>query len=139
VLPISNPANLVLYGDHMPSLLPWLKQFALPSVLSIAATYAGLRWFYRDDLKGKIEAKTEMAPLTGGGCYAAYGIGVTAAALLLASAFDIQLGAPAFAAGAATALYVLGEKRESPLGLAQGRILGHHSVGGGPVCARGRA
>src|SRR5579871_4866223 len=43
VLPISNPANLVVYGAHMPHLLDWLRQFALPSVASIAATYVVLR------------------------------------------------------------------------------------------------
>ncbi len=32
VLPISNPANLVLFGGHMPPLLEWLQEFALPSV-----------------------------------------------------------------------------------------------------------
>ena len=39
VLPISNPANLVVYGSHMPPLLHWLPLFALPSVLAIVATY----------------------------------------------------------------------------------------------------
>ncbi len=114
VLPISNPANLVLYDNHMPSLLPWLRQFALPSVLSIAATYAALRWLYRLDLKGRIATDIEIPELYRGGRYTAYGIGMTAAALLLASAFDIQLGAPTFAAGAATAMLVLLEKREKP-------------------------
>src|SRR3569832_1399357 len=32
VLPISNPANLVLFGERMPTLLEWLHYFALPSV-----------------------------------------------------------------------------------------------------------
>ena len=27
VLPISNPANLVVYGKHLPPLLPWLRTF----------------------------------------------------------------------------------------------------------------
>jgi arsenical pump membrane protein len=120
VLPISNPANLVLYGNHMPPLLPWLKQFALPSAVSIAVTYAGLRWLYRHDLKGAIERDTKMEPLPDGGRYAAYGIGATAVALLLASAFDIQLGAPAFAAGGTTAIFVLLEKREAPWPLLKG-------------------
>jgi arsenical pump membrane protein len=120
VLPISNPANLVLYGNHMPPLWPWLKQFALPSVLSISATYAALRFLFRKDLKGEI-ADTVPAPrLTDGGRYAAYGIGATAMALLLASALDTQLGAPTFAAGAATALFVLAEKREAPWPLLAG-------------------
>src|SRR3984885_2243576 len=43
VLPISNPANLVIFGSHMPPLLAWLGRFALPSALAIAATYGALR------------------------------------------------------------------------------------------------
>jgi arsenical pump membrane protein len=35
VLPISNPANLVVFGARMPHLLDWLRQLALPSVASI--------------------------------------------------------------------------------------------------------
>ena len=31
VLPISNPANLVIYGSHMPPLLQWLPRYLLPS------------------------------------------------------------------------------------------------------------
>src|SRR5438128_9260572 len=42
VLPISNPANLVVFGSRMPPLLLWLAQFGLPSVLSIGATYVAL-------------------------------------------------------------------------------------------------
>ncbi len=75
VLPISNPANLVLYGREMPPLWPWLQQFALPSLLSIAATYAALRWVYRGDLKGEINGHAPTPPLSAGGRYAAYGIG----------------------------------------------------------------
>ena len=43
VLPISNPANLVIYADHMPPLAKWLPLFALPSVAAIAVTYLILR------------------------------------------------------------------------------------------------
>src|SRR5205823_3638114 len=39
VLPISNPANLVVYSGGMPPLGSWLLTFGLPSVASIAATY----------------------------------------------------------------------------------------------------
>src|SRR5208283_3460131 len=58
--------------------------------------------------------------LPNGGRHVAYGIGATAAALLLASAYDIPLGLPTFAAGAATALFVLTEKRELPWHLLRG-------------------
>ena len=50
VLPISNPANLVIYGSHMPPLLQWLPRYRLPSALSIVATYAVLRWTQRSAL-----------------------------------------------------------------------------------------
>jgi arsenical pump membrane protein len=43
VLPISNPANLVIYGSHMPPLLRWLPIYTLSSVLSVAVTYGLLR------------------------------------------------------------------------------------------------
>src|SRR5258707_3444594 len=35
VLPISNPANLVIFGTQMPPLARWLYQFTLPSIASI--------------------------------------------------------------------------------------------------------
>ena len=35
VLPISNPANLVVFGARMPPLMEWLRYFALPSVVAI--------------------------------------------------------------------------------------------------------
>jgi len=50
VLPISNPANLVIYGSHMPPLLAWLAQYTLPSLVSIAVTYVVLRFTQREAL-----------------------------------------------------------------------------------------
>jgi arsenical pump membrane protein len=43
VLPISNPANLVVFGSRMPHLAEWLRQFALPSLASIVVTFVVLR------------------------------------------------------------------------------------------------
>ena len=120
VLPISNPANLVIYNNHMPPLLAWLRQFALPSVLAIGATYAALRWLYRNELKGEIATSIEVPSLSNGRRYTAYGIGFAPATLLLASAFEYQLGAPTFAAGAATALLMLVGSRENPWPLISG-------------------
>src|SRR5665213_3384513 len=54
VLPISNPANLVIYGSHMPPLLQWLPQYILPSIFAIAVTYFMLRFTQRNALKQKI-------------------------------------------------------------------------------------
>ena len=115
VLPISNPANLVIYGSHMPPLLQWLPRYALPSLLSIAATYIVLRWTQRTSLQQEISSDIELPGLPAGGKMAAWGIGATAVVLLGSSAIDIQLGLPTFLAGVATAVLVLLRSRSGPM------------------------
>jgi arsenical pump membrane protein len=107
VLPISNPANLVIYGSRMPPVLAWLPQFALPSALAIAATYALLRLTQRQALQQTVAARVPLPHLPGGGKVAAAGIAATAVVLLTASALDVRLGLPTCAAGAITAAIVL--------------------------------
>jgi arsenical pump membrane protein len=107
VLPISNPANLVIYGSRMPPLLQWLPQFALPSALAIVATYWLLRWTQRDALRQTIASAVPLPHLSGGGKIAAAGIAATAIVLLTASALDVALGLPTCIAGALTAAVVL--------------------------------
>ena len=115
VLPISNPANLVIYGTHMPPLLTWLPRFAIPSLLSIVATYAVLRLTQNATLKAdRIESEVEVPELKGTGKLAGAGIAVTAVALLGASAFDVELGLPTAVCGIATAVVVLAVKRANP-------------------------
>jgi arsenical pump membrane protein len=120
VLPISNPANLVIYGSHMPPLLEWLPFYALPSVLSIAATYVVLRWTQRKRLVAPVASDIDVPRLTLGGKLAAVGIAATAVVLLASSGFDIQLGLPTFLAGAATAVLVLIPSRCGPIELVKG-------------------
>jgi arsenical pump membrane protein len=120
VLPISNPANLVVFGSHMPALGSWLAQFALPSGVSIAVTYAMLRVTQRSPLSQPIATEIEVPTLTRAGRWTTFGIGVSAAALLAASAFDLQLGLPTFLVGAVTAAAVLLQQRQSPLRLLKG-------------------
>lgn len=107
VLPISNPANLVIYGSHMPPLLDWLPRYLLPSFVSIVATYAALRFAERRELRQSIATDVPLPHLSAGGITAAAGIAATAAALLVASAMDIRLGLPTCIAGAGTAAIVL--------------------------------
>jgi arsenical pump membrane protein len=92
VLPISNPANLVVYGKHLPPLAPWLRTFLLPSVLSIGATYLVLRWSVRGDITGRVEDGRDRAQLTNEGRRAAWGILGTGAVLICASGFGLDLG-----------------------------------------------
>ena len=114
VLPISNPANLVIYGSHMPPLLQWLPRYILPSAASIFATYLVLRWTQRGALAQSIEADVPVPALTAGGLAAALGIGATALALLSASALDLQLGLPTAIAGGLTSAVVLIRGRRAP-------------------------
>ena len=51
VLPISNPANLVVFHASIPPLGRWLSSFGLPSILSIATTYLVLRFVFRKNLQ----------------------------------------------------------------------------------------
>jgi arsenical pump membrane protein len=107
VLPISNPANLVIYGDRMPPLLQWLPHYALPSLLAIVATYAVLRWTQRKALRQAISAEIAIPSLSAGGKAAGFGIIATGIALLVASGFDLQLGLPTVLAALATSCWVL--------------------------------
>jgi arsenical pump membrane protein len=114
VLPISNPANLVIYGSHMPPLLEWLPRYLLPSVVSITVTYLMLRWTQRDALDQRIANDVAVRNLSGGGKTAALGIAATAVVLLGASAMDIALGFPTALAGVITAAAVLIRNRNGP-------------------------
>lgn len=115
VLPISNPANLVVFGAQMPPLSEWLRYFALPSVAAIAATYLALRLTQRRALDAAVAAVDTMPPLTRGGKLGAAGIALTAVVLLGASALGRDLGLPTFVAGAAVTIIVLLVGRQSPV------------------------
>jgi arsenical pump membrane protein len=120
VLPISNPANLVLYGDHVPPLGHWLASFAFPSLLSILVTYGVLRWSQRAALTEECECDVEQPKLSGGGWAALIGLVLTATVLLIVSALDMQLGAPTCVMSVLTTAVVLVRKRASPLPVLKG-------------------
>jgi len=114
VLPISNPANLVVYGTQMPSLGKWLAQFGMASVLSVVVTFVTLRILQRAELVGEISRDIDVPKLSLGGRLAAGGIVGTAIVLLVASCLDWQLGLPTFLAGLITTLAILVLTRISP-------------------------
>jgi arsenical pump membrane protein len=117
VLPISNPANLVLYGNHTPALGAWLARFGIASVVSITTTFAMLRWSQREHLEGECASDVPRVELSASGRIALAGIGVAAIVLLTVSALDIPLGLPTAILGALTAAVVLCKERSSPLPL----------------------
>ena len=115
VLPISNPANLVIYGLHMPALLEWLPRFIVPSVVSIVMTYLLLYLTQRKALGLPIEKHIDFPALTANGRIAAMGLGVTAIVLLTASALDWQLGLPTAITGILIAAMVLVKAKKTPM------------------------
>lgn len=114
VLPISNPANLVIYGTHMPSLMHWLAQYGLPSIVSIGITYAVLRFTQRASLQGAVACNIPVPALSVGGKLALMGIALTALVLLGASAMDAELGLPTAVAGILTSIVVMVKTRTNP-------------------------
>ena len=115
VLPISNPANLVVFGERMPHLAEWLRQFALPSLAAILATYVVLHLTQRRALREEnIETSVPTPHLSHGGKLAAIGIAAIGAVLVTASALDIQLGLPTLLCGLITTAAVLALSRQSP-------------------------
>ncbi len=122
VLPISNPANLVVFRASMPPLARWLISFGLPSILSIAATYLVLRFVFRKELAGGTEkgvgAKPLSAkPLSMAGKIVLGGIGSMVAVLLTASALDRDLGLPTCLAALAITAVVCIKARSNPFSL----------------------
>ncbi|MDQ2859610.1 MAG: arsenic transporter [Pseudomonadota bacterium] len=120
VLPISNPANLVLYANHTPPLGRWLASFALPSVFAIVATYIALRLTQGAALRGTCAGDVEQPTLSAGGWMALGGIAVTASALMAVSAFDLPLGPPTAILGVLTTAVVLLRERRSPMPVLRG-------------------
>ena len=114
VLPISNPANLVIYGSQLPPLAQWVARFGLPSLVAIAVTYVILKWTQRKALSEPLAAEITVPELTVAGRAAGWGIALTAVALAGASAMGWQLGLPTFVAGGVTLAGVAAIKRSSP-------------------------
>lgn len=106
VLPISNPANLVVFGGNLPVLGAWLSRFALPSLLSIGLTYAALWLTQRRSLDEDCAQHLPLPPLRRDGWAAAIGLAATAVALPVASALGMPLGIPTAICGVVTAACV---------------------------------
>ncbi|HTU47417.1 MAG TPA: arsenic transporter [Bryobacteraceae bacterium] len=106
VLPLSNPANLVVYGGGMPPLKTWLATFGLASIASITVTFLVLRGVAARYLNQRVRGDSESAPLRPEGKLALYGIAFLAVVLITASGFGVDLGAPACAAGLVVAVVI---------------------------------
>lgn len=119
VLPISNPANLVVFDGHVPALGDWFRRFSIPAAASVIATYLVLRWIFRKEL-GKIDSEVEHHVLSHNGRVAVGGLAATVAVLLVVSSLGWDLGLPtAVVALLATAILSL-KTRTNPAPLFRG-------------------
>jgi arsenical pump membrane protein len=119
VLPISNPANLVVFHTGMPPLGRWLADFGVPSMLSIVVTFAVLRILFRDELCDTIACEVEDAKLSGNGKLVLAGLALMIAVLLTASAMKKDLGLPTCLAALLITAVVSTKSRSNPLQLAR--------------------
>src|SRR5579863_51626 len=114
VLPISNPANLVVFHANMPPLGRWLSSFGVPSILSIAATYLVLRFVFRGELSDSTADGDGAKPLSANGKIVLGGVAAMVAVLLTASALDRDLGLPTCLAALALTAVVCIKARSNP-------------------------
>ena len=120
VLPISNPANLVVFhGSAMPPLGQWLASFLVPSIVSIAATYVVMRLIFRKDLRATMDTKAETQPLRSESKLVLAGLVLMIATLLTASLLKKSLGLPTCIAALGTTAVVSIKAKSNPLRLAR--------------------
>jgi arsenical pump membrane protein len=114
VLPISNPANLVVFDRQLPPLGRWLALFLLPSLVSTGATFLCLRVLCREPLRQRTAPVEERYRLRPAGWLAVAAIAVAAVVLLVCSGFGIALGAPTCAVGMVALALVAIRDRSAP-------------------------
>lgn len=119
VLPISNPANLVVFRSGMPPLGTWIAEFGVPSIFSIVVTFIVMRFLFRDELCKSIECEVEKAELSGNGKLVVAGLALMISVLLTASAMKKDLGLPTCLAALAMTAVVSIKARSNPIKLAR--------------------
>lgn len=117
VLPISNPANLVVFHTGMPPLGHWLAAFLLPSLLSISVTFLVLRWYFRKDLCQTAELSAEGALLDTNGKLVLIGLVFVVVVLLIMSSLNQDLGLPTCVAALCVTAVLCVRNKQNPLPL----------------------
>lgn len=108
VLPISNPANLVIFAKNMPPLTNWLRTFFAPSLASILITFLVLRFLSKSHLSDRIEDLDGRSRLSSQGRVALIGLVFACLILITASILGVSLGGPTCAASVIALLLVAG-------------------------------
>lgn len=106
VLPISNPANLVVFDGQLPTLGRWLATFLLPAIGVIALTFLLLWLHSRKDLRSRLDDGVRPPALSPIGHRAGIGVLLAASGLLVTSALGGPVGPATLIAGVLVLLLV---------------------------------
>jgi len=98
LLPISNPANLVLFDGALPAVAPWLRAFGVAALAAVVLTFVALRLLFSRNLRTAYEYAGETPPLGPGGALTAALLVVSAVALVAAASFGVNVGYTALGA-----------------------------------------
>ncbi|WP_336760971.1 SLC13 family permease [Asaia sp. VD9] len=115
VLPISNPANLVIYGGAPPSLIPWLGRFLMPSCVAIGVSFMALYAMVRHAIDARFassEVLPSLDPVARLTAWALLGVSI---ALTIVSFLHGSLGWATAIGGAGLGVMVTLLRRASPI------------------------
>jgi arsenical pump membrane protein len=110
ILPISNPANLVVFAP-LPPLVPWLQLFIVPSAVALACTYAVLYALHRRPLHTRYDVPDVSQPLTPTGRFTLIVVSVALALVVVAAGVGWSVGYAALALGALSVILVAARER----------------------------
>jgi len=99
LLPIGNPANLVVYDNHLPPLMQWMATFGWPSVAAVIVTFAMLALFYRARFVETVQEHERHEPLSGRQRIALALLTASVVVLIAVSAFATNIGTATLALG----------------------------------------
>lgn len=91
ILPISNPANLLVFSQ-LPQLGPWLAVFIAPSAAAVVCTYGILRLAYARDLRQDYDTSRTGTTLSVDQRIIAVTVGVSLALIVVAAGFGWPVG-----------------------------------------------
>jgi arsenical pump membrane protein len=117
VLPVSNPANLVVFGAQLPPLGTWLLRFGPAALAAVALTYAVLVWRFREAILHPVQDAGARTPLSGPARVALAALVVSTVVLMVCSWRGTRLGLPTLAVALASLVAVGGVRGRMPFGL----------------------
>lgn len=117
-LPISNPANLVVF-QTLPTLLPWLHWFGLASIASVLCTYLLLTVVFRRTIGRPIKCELHDRRLSSRGVLSFALTAFSAAVLVAAAALGRPIGFTALALAVVDAAVLIALDRSVAVALAR--------------------